>query len=125
MDRSELESTARISLAELTGLLDTMPPVDQQRITARTSIKEVEAELERQERRDRAQTMREPVAAAAVEAARVAWDDIMTAAIDAVNASIRQRDVTPPASWATRGQTIALSFAATLMVGVWAVYFLI
>ena len=57
MNRAEQESTARIHLDELRGLLGVMAPSEHQPITARTCIAEVEAELAR----ERAVTLSEPV----------------------------------------------------------------
>lgn len=48
MTRADQETTARIDRSQLCGLLDTMSPVDQQPITARTSITDIEAELAKQ-----------------------------------------------------------------------------
>lgn len=47
MSRAEQESTARIRRDELTGLLDTMSPTDQQPITARVRISDIQAEAAR------------------------------------------------------------------------------
>jgi hypothetical protein len=44
MGRAEQESTARIKRETLTGLLETMAPTDQQRITARVRISDIQAE---------------------------------------------------------------------------------
>jgi hypothetical protein len=48
MNRAELESTAPMNRDELLGLLSTMTPTDEQPITARARISDIEAELARQ-----------------------------------------------------------------------------
>ena len=50
MLRERIEALlARISREELSGLLETMPPIEQQRITARLVVKDIQAESARQE----------------------------------------------------------------------------
>ena len=48
MGRAEQESTARIKRETLTGLLETMAPTEQQRITARVRISDIQAEASRE-----------------------------------------------------------------------------
>jgi hypothetical protein len=48
MNRAELESTAPINRDELTGLLNAMTPAEQQPITARVRVADIDAELARQ-----------------------------------------------------------------------------
>jgi hypothetical protein len=94
MTRTEEECTAQIDRAELLGLLGVMAPTDQQPITARTSIAQVEAELAR----ERAVTLAEPVRITAPPPANEDWDDMPGTTVIPVPTSVARRAALLPAT---------------------------
>lgn len=124
MGRAEQESTARIKREELVGLLDTMNPTEQQPITARVRISDIQAEAAKTDEeveREAAQLADEAKAAESIatEPQRlfndVDWEDILGAAVSAMMNPIVKTVAPPLPERAKRPSKAPFSHIAALL----------